>query len=561
MRRHATISGSLGSAHYMNHRVLVATATLVVLSLGVGCGEIVSDGKKRPEVPVCAAACGTHQVCAFVDQVSPDTACSCAVGYTDAAGACTWQGGGANRGGLRDGKLNDPTAWESALIDFNPTAFGPTNGSVAFKTAFGLCGESVLRQTFDMPEYKDAEPLVLEMQYLSQAMPNQPDGGAVVRFNGSDQIIPIQARNGTARLCLGANAYGRGVTFELVPLVPAFPCTNGQDPPVSRLFRTLEIKPAAPGECTAPGAFANPTFTTDTAGWTFSTTNTRVANLGGVLRVAATAGYGQISASTSLSIPPRAVLPNAALRFKYNTALGNADYMTALRYLRRIDILLGQQNLGLLFPTDGARPSTASFCVPDWAYGMAYTLTFVGASPSNTLFPEGPTDYYYMFLDELELVTDSTCSFDGGFERPANQSSWNFDIGGIPRAPLPTGFVLNPLAAHTGNVALDFEPPRDPGYYPLAVSRWLKVPAISGTAKPVLKFWQRAAALAPFALSTFPVNGAAPTAVWEQQSLCIPPRLAGHLQQFRWTIAANADAAVHHYYLDDVELTTSTSCQ
>jgi hypothetical protein len=30
--------------------------------------------------------------------------------------------------------------------------------------------------------------------------------------------------------------------------------------------------------------------------------------------------------------------------------------------------------------------------------------------------------------------------------------------------------------------------------------------------------------------------------------------------QFTWSISANADANVHHYYLDDVELTTSSAC-
>jgi hypothetical protein len=544
----------------MKYRVLVAAATLFVLALGAGCGEIVAD-KKRPEIPVCASTCGAHQLCTYVDEVSPTTACTCAVGYTDTVGACTWQGGGANGGGLRDGKLNDPTAWESTLIDFNPTAFGPTNGSVAFKTAFGLCGESVLRQTFNMPEYKDAEPLVLEIQYLSQAMPNQSDSGAILRFNGSDEIVPMLGRNGTARVCLGANAYGRNVTFELVPQVNPFPCNNGQDPPPSRLFRTLEIKPAAPGECAAPGVIASSTFDTDAAGWTFSTYGTRVTTNGGVLRVAATSGNGLIKASTPLSIPTRAALPNAALRFKYTTQLGNADYMTAQRYIRRIDVQLGFVNFALLYPTDGARTGVASLCVPDWAYGMAYTLTLQGQGPSNTLFPEGATDYYYMFIDDVELVSDSTCSFDGGFERPANQSSWLFDVGIVPRSTLPVGFVLNPAAAHTGNVAIDFDPPHDTGYFQPILTRWLKVPAISGNAKPVLKFWHRAANLAPFTLTTFPINGAAPGAAWEQQSLCLPPRLAGHLQQFGWAIGANADAATHHYYLDDVELTTSTSCQ
>jgi len=36
--------------------------------------------------------------------------------------------------------------------------------------------------------------------------------------------------------------------------------------------------------------------------------------------------------------------------------------------------------------------------------------------------------------------------------------------------------------------------------------------------------------------------------------------MAGHLLQFTWSISANADTTVHHYYLDDIELTTSTSC-
>jgi hypothetical protein len=538
----------------------VAVPAIFLMLTALGCGEVTSDG--RPDVPVCTSACGLHQVCAFVNELTAATTCACAAGYADTAGACSWQGGGVNKGGLRDGKLNDPAAWETSLIDFKPTEFSSDNGSVAFKTAFGLCGESVLRQTFDMPEYKDAEPLVLEVEYLSLSTdPQQSDGGAVIRFNGSDQIIPFTGRNGTVRMCLGQSAYGAGVKFELVPLVAPYACNAGQDPPRSRLFRSIQIKPALPGECAVPGVISNPTFNTNTDGWKFSTTNTRVANPNGLLRVAATAGYGTISASTPLSIPTRAVLPDAALRFKYNTALGNADYMNATRYLRRIDVQLNAQDLGILYPTDGAPAAVATICLPDWAQGMAYDLRFIGGSPSNTAFPEGATDYYYMYLDEVELVSEAACSFDGGFERPANLSSWMFEKGTFPRVPMPIGFVNDARLAHSGNGVMDFEPPRDTGYFSPSVVRWMKVPPISGAAKPVLKFWHRAVSLPPFTLRTSPATGAtAPTTTWEQQSLCINPRMAGHLQQFTWSIDANADAAVHHYYLDDVELTTSTSC-
>jgi hypothetical protein len=543
-------------------RLRMSTVAIAAIFLGltvVGCGQI--SNESRPDVPVCTSACGLHQMCAFVNEVSAATTCACVPGYSDSAGACTWQGEGVNKGGLRDGKLNNPAAWETTLIAFNPTEFSSDNGSVSFKTAFGLCGESALRQTFDMPEYKDAEPLVLEVEYLSQATGQQSDGGAVVRFNGSDEIIPFRARNGTARMCLGQNAYGAGVRFELLPLISPYACNAGQDPPTSRLFRSFQIKPAVPGECAVPGVIANPTFNTNTDGWKFSTANTRVANPNAVLRVAATAGYGSISASTPLSIPKRDVLPDAALRFKYNTALGNADYMNATRYLRRIDVQLNDQDLGILYPTDGAPAAVATICLPDWAQGMAYDLQFIGGSPTNTGFPAGATDYYYMYLDDVELVSDAACSFDGSFERSANQSSWMFDKGTFPRVPIPLGFVNDARLAHSGNSVMDFEPPRDLGYFEGRVVRWLKVPPISGAAKPVLKFWHRAVSLPPFTVNTSPATGAAaPTATWEQQSLCLNPRMAGHLQQFTWSISANADAGIHHYYLDDVELTTSTSC-
>ncbi len=542
--------------------------TMLFLAFGLaalGCGKVVDppavlDGQRGD--PVCATACGAHQECAFVDEVSTEAACACVVGYVDSGGGCAWQGAGANGGGLRDPKLNDPAVWGKTLITFDPTAFGDDNGAVSFATSFGLCGESRLSQTFDMPDYESAEPFVLEMQYVSQDVSMMGDAGAVVRFGGSDAIVPFASPNGTVRMCLGEHAYGRGVTFELVPLVSVFPCRSGQNPPPSRLFRTIEIKPAVPGECTAPGVFANPRFDANTDGWTYSTTNTRIANPNGTLRVAATAGNGRISAATPISIPTNRTLPNAALRFKYNTALGNADYMNAQRYLRQIRVRLDQQTIGLIYPTDGAAASTASFCLPDWASGMAYTLQFVGESPSNTGFPPGPTDYYYMFLDDVEVVSDPQCSFDGGFERSAaHQSSWVFDKSIIQRTPLPVGYIQNQALAHSGTGLIDFEPARDQGFFAPRIERWLKIPAIAGGAKPALTFWHRAVTLPPFQVSTSPVNvTAAPTATWTQQSLCIDPRWAGHLLQFTWSISANADANVHHYYLDDVELTTSSAC-
>jgi len=552
---HRSAFGTLGT-------FLVLTFSLELATLG--CGKVVDDrpGDGSRGDPVCATACGLHQECAFVDEVSTEAACTCTVGYVDTGGGCTWQGGGANGGGLRDPKLHDPTVWGRTLIAFDPTTFGPDNGSASFMTAFGLCGESVLSQTFDMPDYEDAEPFVLEMQYLSQDTTGmQGDAGAVVRFRGSDAVVPFTAPNGTVRMCLGENAYGRGVTFELVPLVQPYACRSGQNPPPSRMFRTIEIKPATPGECTAPGVLANSKFDTNTEGWTYTTSNTRVANPSGQLRLAATAGYGQISASTPISIPRATTVQNAALRFKYSTALGNADYMNATRYLRQIRVRLNQQTLGLLYPTDGAPPTTASFCLPDWTAGMAYTLQLIGESPSNTLFPAGSTDYYYMSLDDVEVVSDPMCSFDGGFERRAHESSWVFDKGTYPRVPMPVGYIQNPQLAHAGTGLIDFEPPRDTGYFSPRIERWLKVPAATGGAKPAVTFWHRAVSLSPFTLGTSPIATTdAPTTTWTQQTLCIEPRMAGHLLQFTWSISANADANVHHYYLDDVELTTSTAC-
>jgi len=551
----------------MDLRSSLFTLRILALGLGlaiIGCGEVIEkppgDGDRGD--PVCASACGLHQVCAFVDEVSSEARCACAPGYMDMGGACAWVGAGVNGGGLRDPKLNNPTVWQKALIDFNPTRFSADNGSVAFDTSFGLCGESRLAQTFDMPEYKDAEPFVIEMQYISQDMTGMNgDAGAVIRFGGSDAIVPFTTRNGTVRMCLGESAYGKGVTFELVPLIQPYQCRSGTNPYPSRLFRSIEIKPATPGECGAPGMIANSTFTSNTDGWTFSSMNTRVANPSGVLRLAATAGYGRISAATPLSIPKAANLPNAALRFKYNTALGNADYMTSQRYLRRIEIMLNQQRIGLLHPVDGAAAVTATYCLPDWALGMAYNLQFIGESPCNTSFPPGATDYYYMFLDDVEVVSDPACSFDGSFERPAHQSSWLYDKSVIQRTPLLPGYLQNAQLAHSGAGLIDFEPARDQGYFAPSIDRWLKVPAVAGSAKPVLKFWHRAVSLPPFIASTGPVALAAqPTGTWEQQSLCVDPRMAGHLLEFTWSISANADANVHHYYLDDVELTTSTAC-
>jgi hypothetical protein len=543
---------------------------VLILALGLalatlGCGEVVdSPGDAGRGDPVCATACGLHQACAFVDAVSSDATCACAPGYVDMGSGCAWKGGGANNGGLRDPKLNDPTVWQRALIAFDPTAFSADNGSVSFMSAFGLCGESVLSQTFDMPEYKNAEPFVLEMQHLSQdTTGGQGDAGAVVRFGGSDEIVPFTTRNGTIRMCLGENAYGRNVKFELVPFASGYvgACRSGQNPPPSRLFRTIEIKPATPGECAAPGVFANSKFDANTEGWTYPTTGIRVANPNGVLRLAATSGNGSISASTPISIPKRTALQNPALRFKYNTMLGNADYMTAQKYVRQIRVQLNQQTLGLVYPNDGAAAATASFCLPDWTAGMAYTLQFIGYGASNTGFPAGATDYYYMFLDDIELVSDATCSFDGSFDRPAHQSSWIFDKGITQRVPLPAGYLQSATLAHTGTGVIDFEPARDQGYYSPRLERLLKVPAVVGAAKPVVTFWHRAVSLPPFTVSTSPAAiTAAPTTAWEQQSLCIDPRMAGQLMQFSWSIGANADAAVHHYYLDDIDVTTSTSC-
>src|SRR3990167_7214729 len=181
---------------------------------GVPDGDIVPDADPCGAGAVCDCIvdgdCGAHEYC---NTAGPGRTCDCAPAYARIGGNdCLW-GGAPNDPGFQSVAVWSPTGG----VALAPAASGSADPGEAAWSAFAVCDLDSVRQTFTMPTWAQAEPLVVKLTHrgTSGGMFGSPPtpafavGGAWVLSGG-------YFAGGTWResvWCLGEAGYGGAREF------------------------------------------------------------------------------------------------------------------------------------------------------------------------------------------------------------------------------------------------------------------------------------------------------------------------------------------------------------
>ena len=490
--------------------------------------------------PVCAGGCEAHALCD--DQIAVPE-CRCVSGYDRLGPDCVWVGQGVNGGGVTDHSFSDPTQWSLQASSLDPEFFGDGDGAVTFRS-FGICGEAEAAQPIGMPAYTDAEPFAIVVNAVSNSGGGFEDCDATPALRLGDALQPLDFTSGTsisARVCAGLAAYGDELDFALVADAnTAGACLSGSTACDPVTIDDVSFVVAEPDECPTPGVVTNGSFSMGSTAWEVSGGASAIA--GGQLSLRYTNLCQTLRASTRLSFPDEATMPNAALTF----SLGGA---AAESVLVRLDRAAWVQ----LEPTTPAEE--VRLCVPPWMRGTVRSLEFF-ASRSGLCATE-ITDHYD--FDDFRFTSDPACAddVDGGFE---DGEGWNI----LPSAGTISSRVLSsPSDAHSGERVYYFAN-SGTNSFSWSVGRLIQVPRADDGGVPMIRFWARNPASNPSYIVTHSAGGPdqfVPGSAWEQFTICPDPSLQGQeldfrLRFFRGDNVTNGQAL----YIDDVTVEVAAQC-
>jgi hypothetical protein len=490
------------------------------------------------------------------DTESPS--CICAPGYSGIP--CTWTGV------LDDPGFENQNAWTRSegaevLQNRQDTSIDPGFARVERSAA---CNAGAVGRTVQMPSYEVAEPLVAEVTYRAEGL-----YGLALGFNRAWALLPLTTdfawTSEPGRVCLGEAAYGGAVTVQLSAPDKHPSCFGEQEGEIN--VDRLEIVPAEPGECPAPGEALNAAGEQD-GGWEFDTTGTAEAGLvegvgrGGTTGIRiAREGTAFAAASTKLSVPSSASLKSPALRFWWNGTSGSHF----LFQLGRFD------GVGFgAFPLDTAKGNGSDrnfvYCLPPWTHGNVVDLIFGFATGSSTELTE-------LVVDDIEVISDESCGsstdlLDPGFEAGPNR------IMGVTIFPLfeASATLRNePSLARTGDGVLELSYSNESVV--MWFETWVFAPESDGVNGPAVAFWSNVPAVNELSIQSVKGRAAVEPADlrqgggWERNEVCIFPKWSGRwfrLQLRLGDFPPRPDRRVDppiRIYIDDLELTTSSACR
>jgi len=513
----------------------------------------------KPCEPACSPT--AHEVCDG-DLESPS--CVCAPGYE--GNPCEWAGV------LDDPGFENQAAWtlsEGANVDENETDFSVDPGYASIGRS-AACNAGAVSQTVQMPSYEVGEPLVAEVTYRAEGL-----YGLALGFDKAWTQLPVTPDfawlEEPARVCLGEAAYGGAVTVQLSAPEQHPTCFGNPEGEIH--VDRLDIVPAEPGECPAPGDVLNGTAQLGSGGWQFETTAEAVADLvAGVGREATSGVQLAVGASvgaaawTKLSVPSSESLPSPALRFWWRGTTGQPFAFQIGRYN-------GIQRSAL--PLENAYGNNSElnyvYCLPPWTHGSVVDLIFKN-SGHNLL--DGTSE---LAVDDVEVVSDTSCGTSTDILDPG------FDAG-------PTRIMgvthFTPYQAATLRTEPSLSRTGDGGVLELSYwseeavmwfETWVLVPESDGEDGPALLFWSNVPSQALNAKPIRSVKGRAavepadlpPGGGWRQNAnapVCLPRSWSGRWFRAQWRlgdIPPIGDAPVEppiRIYIDDLELTTSSAC-
>jgi hypothetical protein len=539
--------------------------SLVLLVLLVSCGEVVPVSPDAPGDPCTGTCecrvdtdCAAHAVCD--DQVT-SRVCTCAAGYTrSAGGACEWSGV------IRDPGFSSATMWTidgAATIDGNLNQAGMVDpGAAHWAPGDALCKMSRITQSVMMPRYSRAQPLVAQVSF---------------RFSGRfDFIVPsvgfgtafsdaLQASAGpwrTARLCLGGGQYapesstGAGVQMPLTLMANrlGFECATIDVMDIDR----VEVVPANPRECPAPGEAANGDAE-GPAGWTFNVTGSSTGTFAAGAGEAGTRGarlYVHLRCESAnalepISIPVSSAVPSPALSFFHRATNLSTTFVS-----------LGGVTLPALGGTGGG--VTHRLCIPPYMRGAVFNLQASMNTGSGSCADVVGLETVF---DSVKIVNEPSCGTDATMADPGFESPLGL-VGATSTPGKSIARALNdPSLAHAGSGVLQLSETstcNDPTWVANIIT-----PSVSGTAGPALSFFYRAD---PGVTTLFGVSSGfgppfTPTqdGAWHQGLVCLNPVLRGRNQNVHFSVRFQSGTceqviAAETAYVDDLVVTTDASC-
>jgi len=516
--------------------------------------------KEVPEAKQCEPACSpaAHEVC---DNDTESPSCTCAPGYSGIP--CTWAGV------LDDPGFQDQNAWTRSggeVLQFEDDVLVDRGYARIERSA--ACNAGAVSQTVQMPSYEVGEPLVAEVTYRAQGL-----YGLALGFNRAWTQLPVTPDfawlTEPERVCLGEAAYGGAVTVQLSAPEQHPSCFD--DPEGEINVDRLDIVPAEPGECPAPGKVLNGTGEVGGGGWQFETTAEAVADVAeGVGREASPGVQLVVGASvgaaawTKLSIPSSESLPSPALRFWWRGTTGQPFGFRIGRYSGIRDDAL---------PLDDVYGNGSEvnylYCLPPWTHGNVVDLIFKNFG-DNLL-----DDSSEFAVDDVEIVSEARCGTSTDLLDPGFDAGQPIRIMGVTNFTPDQAVTLRtePSLSRTGEggvLELSYWSEEAVGWF----ETWVLVPESSGDKGPALLFWANVPSFNEKLIQRVLGRAAADPGDllrgggWRlNPPICIPPEWSGRWFRLQWRlgdIPPMGDAPVSppiRIYIDDFELTTSGECR
>jgi len=488
---------------------------------------------------------GPHRVCD--DGIQPST-CACACGYTlDQSGACVWTGL------LVNPTFSDTTGWTGGTPDPTDTQAGLEDPG----TVHVVIPDS-LTQDYCMPRRSRAEPLVISVSYQNRDYFVTPAFGLGTTWHYD--LTSMGTAWQVERRCLGEADYapesstGRGAPQTLTFVSYPYAGVDGVNP-VGYDLDHVEILPAAPGECPAPGTVLNGDGESD-GGWvTTAPADEFYFDPGagengtrGIHFHDSPSGDSQITAYTLMSIP---LDGSPALSF-YRSSTG-VDIGGDLQ-------ISAPRNLPELGDT---APGVEHLCIPAWLRGTVQEFTVTLLWQSNY----GAAD---VILDNVSIVDDPACGTNPTITDPGFDTPYPL-IGGYDISQLNLlRTVQDPTLAHSppGVLVMENDTTTDPhGLQCYAPWLWLEVntPPPSSGGGPAIAFYYKVPANAYWQLLVRGIAVQYQDGAWHREIRClgkptVPTGYVDGANFFLAPIGAPRCSVAAIAYIDDVSLTTDPSC-
>ena len=540
------------------------------LMLLVACGQVVPGNPDAPiDADPCTGVCecrvdtdctAAHTAC---DDQGASRTCACVAGYgKNAGGACEWSGV------IKDPGFASTTMWTidgAATIDNSLNQAGMVDpGAARWAPGDALCKLSRVTQRVTMPRLSHAEPLVAQVSFQFSGRFDQltPSIGVDTAFGEVQQTTGSPWR--TARICLGGGQYapesstgvGAAITLTVMANRIGFECGSISNLSVDH----LEVVPANPGECPAPGQAANGDAE-GTGGWVFN-----LVGGSGLSTATFAAGAGEGgSKGARLFVAQRCDFPTVV--DPISIPISGAVASPALSFYHRAtnlsttNVTLG----GLSLPTLGGTGAgvTHRLCIPPFMRGAVVNLSASVNTGSGAC--TDPVNLETVF-DSVKIVNDASCGTDATITDPGFESP--LELVGATSAPGKSlaRTLSDPTQAHGGNGVLQLSETstcNDPTW-----SANIITPPASGAAGPALSFFYRAA---PGILTRFSVSAFGPAftptqdSQWHQGLVCLNPALHGRNQSAFFSVrfqSGTCDQAMtaETAFVDDLTVTTDLSC-